>query len=46
MAELASLRSERFNIYFEMAESMPKEQHKLIDRLAGGEAYISDMCGC
>jgi hypothetical protein len=40
MAELANPRSERFSIYFETTESMPKEHHELIDRLAGGEAYI------
>ena len=31
---------ERFSIYFETTESMPKEHHDLIDRLAGGESYI------
>ena len=32
--------NERFCIYFESKESMPEEHHELIDRLAGGEAYI------
>jgi hypothetical protein len=32
--------SERFSIYFETTESIPKDHHELIDRLAGGEAYI------
>uniref|UniRef100_A0A7S4AI03 Uncharacterized protein n=1 Tax=Pseudo-nitzschia australis TaxID=44445 RepID=A0A7S4AI03_9STRA len=31
---------ESFSIYFETSESIPKEHHQLIDRLAGGEAYI------
>jgi hypothetical protein len=40
MADLACLRSERFSIYFETTKAMPKEHYELIDRLAGGEAYI------
>jgi hypothetical protein len=32
--------SERFSIYFETTVSIPKDHHELIDRLAGGEAYI------
>lgn len=31
---------ELFCIYFETTETIPKEHHELIDRLAGGEAYI------
>jgi hypothetical protein len=31
---------EGFSIYFETTESIPKDHHELIDRLAGGEAYI------
>ena len=31
---------ESFSIYFETSESIPKEHHQLINRLAGGEAYI------
>mmetsp|Transcript_17737 Transcript_17737/g.49106 ORF Transcript_17737/g.49106 Transcript_17737/m.49106 type:complete len:398 (-) Transcript_17737:2724-3917(-) len=32
--------AESFSIYFETSGSIPKEHHQLIDRLAGGEAYI------
>jgi hypothetical protein len=33
--------SERFSVYFETTQAiMPREHHELIDRLAGGEAYI------
>lgn len=32
--------NETFSIYFETNESIPKEHHQLINRLAGGEAYI------
>eukprot|EP00536_Pseudo-nitzschia_multiseries_P000770 jgi/Psemu1/1726/gm1.1726_g len=32
--------TEAFSIYFETSESIPEEHHQLIDRLAGGEAYI------
>ena len=31
---------ETFSIYFETTESIPKEHHQLINRLAGGEGYI------
>ena len=31
---------ESFSIYFETTESIPKEHHQLVNRLAGGEAYI------
>lgn len=31
---------EQFCVYFETAESIPKEHNDLIDRLAGGQAYI------
>lgn len=31
---------EAFSVYFETTESIPREHHQLIDRLAGGEAYI------
>ena len=31
---------ESFSIYFETSESIPKKHHQLINRLAGGEAYI------
>jgi hypothetical protein len=40
MTDLAHPRPEQFSIYFETTESMPKEHHELIDRLAGGESYI------
>ena len=33
-------RDEQFSIYFETTQPIPREQHELIDRLAGGEAYI------
>lgn len=36
----ANGRDESFSIYFETTESIPKEHHQLINRLAGGEAYI------
>jgi hypothetical protein len=32
--------TESFSIYFETKDPIPKEHHQLIDRLAGGEAYI------
>ena len=32
--------AESFSIYFETSESIPKNHHQLINRLAGGEAYI------
>lgn len=35
-----SPRSETFSVYFETTEPVPKDHHQLIDRLAGGEAYI------
>jgi hypothetical protein len=38
--ELPADPSERTSIYFETTESIPKDHHELIDRLAGGEAYI------
>lgn len=34
------LKDETFSIYFETTESIPKEHHQLINRLAGGEAYV------
>jgi hypothetical protein len=40
VADLVCPRSERFSIYFETTQAMPKEHHELIDRLAGGESYI------
>eukprot|EP00533_Pseudo-nitzschia_delicatissima_P002687 CAMPEP_0116110664 /NCGR_PEP_ID=MMETSP0327-20121206/18030_1 /TAXON_ID=44447 /ORGANISM="Pseudo-nitzschia delicatissima, Strain B596" /LENGTH=283 /DNA_ID=CAMNT_0003603839 /DNA_START=74 /DNA_END=926 /DNA_ORIENTATION=- len=33
-------RDESFSIYFETTESISKEHHQLINRLAGGEAFI------
>ncbi|KAL3929816.1 MAG: hypothetical protein SGARI_004647 [Bacillariaceae sp.] len=32
--------AEAFSIYFETMDPIPKDHHQLIDRLAGGEAYI------
>jgi hypothetical protein len=39
-AETSNSPTEAFSIYFETNESIPKDHHQLIDRLAGGEAYI------
>ena len=33
-------REEQYCVYFETTECIPKEHHELIDRLAGGQAYI------
>ncbi len=33
-------KDETFSIYFETTESIPKAHHQLINRLAGGEAYV------
>mmetsp|Transcript_189 Transcript_189/g.336 ORF Transcript_189/g.336 Transcript_189/m.336 type:complete len:319 (-) Transcript_189:98-1054(-) len=32
--------AETFSIYFETTDPIPQDHHELIDRLAGGEAYI------
>ena len=39
-ARKPSTREERFSIYFETTQTMPAEHHALIERLAGGDAYI------
>jgi hypothetical protein len=42
IAELSKRKTtvEAFSIYFETRDPIPKDHHQLIDRLAGGEAYI------
>ena len=38
--EAQDASDEGFSIYFETTVAIPKDHHELIDRLAGGEAYI------